>query len=206
MKLKVCGMREHDNIAAVAALKPDFMGFIFYERSQRFVGEGLDEKQLKVLNGRIKKVGVFVNPSATYIMEQVKKYHLNLVQLHGDETPSFCCELKSYGLRIIKVFRIDNHFDFSQLNDYKAHCDYFLFDTKGLDYGGTGKTFDWKLLKQYDNKMPFFLSGGIGLEHINEFKQLKGWNVFAVDINSRFEISPALKNIEKIKRFKELIQ
>jgi len=113
MKLKVCGMRDSQNIAQVTALQPDFIGFVFYESSQRFVGDKLDEEQLQTLNGKIQKVGVFVNAEKEYILEQVKKYGLDLIQLHGDETVEFCFELKSYRLKVMKVFRIDTQFDFN---------------------------------------------------------------------------------------------
>ncbi|MCH8318684.1 MAG: phosphoribosylanthranilate isomerase [Bacteroidetes bacterium] len=260
IKLKVCGMRDRENIAELSALQPDYMGFIFYKGSKRFVDDQLDENQLIALNKKIKKVGVFVNATRNYILKQVDKYHLDYVQLHGDETAQFCKELKSVrwkhkapnSQKIVKVFRVDQHFDFNQLTSYQPYCDFFMFETKlplspeystigsgqvgesepkgwqspplggvggGLYYGGTGIAFDWKLLEKYNNKVPFFLSGGISLENINQIKNLKrlwgssGYSggshlspqIHAVDINSRFEIAPGLKDIARIKRFKKLL-
>jgi phosphoribosylanthranilate isomerase len=202
MKVKVCGMRESANIEAVLALKPDFLGFIFSEKSPRYAGEMLDENLLKSFPKTTKKVGVFVNASLDVILKNVKKYSLDIVQLHGDETPVFCQTLRNKGVSIIKAFSIDNTFNFNRLNNYKLHCDYFLFDTKGENPGGNGVAFDWDLLKNYDNEKPFFLSGGISPNNLEKISHLpSGLNLYAIDINSRFEIEPGLKNSEEISRF-----
>ena len=201
-KIKVCGMKYGDNIKEVAALAPDYMGFIFYPKTKRYVGE-LDELLLKDL-GDIKKVAVVVNTSVAEIEEKVKRYGFDYVQLHGDETAGFCKELKEKGIHIIKAFQVDDAFDFKLVDAYKPYCDFFLFDTKSKGYGGAGKSFNWEVLKRYDNEIPFFLSGGIGLENVEEIKKLKGLNIHALDINSRFEIEPALKDTDKIKEFIKL--
>ena len=201
MKLKICGMKYGSNIEAVAALQPDYMGFIFYEKSKRFVGESLDEEFLSSLDKNILKVGVFVNQTKEYILAKAKRYGLSVLQLHGDESPEFCSALKNERYTLIKVFQADEHFDFAVIEPFKKTVDYFLFDTKSEGYGGTGKKFDWSLFEKYDNEIPIFLSGGIDPESIDEIKKLKHLNIHALDINSKFETEPALKDIEKIKKF-----
>lgn len=201
IKLKVCGMRNSINIQSLLEVQPDYMGFIFYEKSPRYVGEELDTELLKTLPRNIRKVGVFVNAHPDLLLRTVKKYNLDMVQLHGNETPEVCRGLRSRGLTIIKAFSISEGFNFSRLNNYKSHCDYFMFDTKGETLGGTGQSFNWEILKNYDNQKPFFLSGGISPVHAEMVGELKGLNLHAVDINSKFETSPGLKNIEKIKTF-----
>lgn len=200
-KLKICGMRNSTNIQSLLAVNPDYMGFIFYEKSPRYAGEELDAELLKSLPKNVKKVGVFVNAHPDYILKNVKKFSLDLVQLHGNETPEVCRGLRSRGLTIIKAFSIGEGFNFSRINNYKNFCDYFLFDTKGQTYGGTGQAFDWDVLKNYDNEKPFFLSGGISPVHVEMISELKGLNIHAIDINSHFELSPGLKNVEKVKTF-----
>jgi phosphoribosylanthranilate isomerase len=201
MKIKVCGMKNPSNIREIADLGPDYMGFIFYGKSKRNVG-ALDEKLLLSLMD-VLKVGVFVNAPLDFILTQAIKFGFTFIQLHGDETPTDCKKLKETGLGIIKAFSMEENFDFEKLKDYKPYCDYFLFDTKGENYGGTGKKFNWDILKKYDNKIPFFLSGGIDLDQAEEIKKLKGLNIHAIDINSRFEIEPGLKDVGKVKRFIE---
>ena len=208
MKLKVCGMKYLENIQQVAALQPDYLGFIFYEKSKRnFDGD------MPSLPDNIKRVGVFVNASLTTILEKVKKYKLNALQLHGDETPEFCNLLKIEMIKsrqniceLVKVFSVGNNFDFSLLKPYEDLVDYFLFDTKGKEKGGNGVVFNWQLLEKYSSQKPYFLSGGIGLEEIDNLKSFREIEAFkycyALDVNSRFEDSPGLKNIEKLKEFK----
>ncbi|MEI9921820.1 MAG: phosphoribosylanthranilate isomerase [Bacteroidota bacterium] len=186
IKLKICGMRDAANIRAVAELKPDYMGFIFYEKSPRFVGTDF---KIPVKNA----VGVFVNESTERILEK----DVSIVQLHGDETPAQCQELKDKGLTVIKAFSIDDDFDFAKTKDYKV--DYFLFDTKGQYYGGNAKAFNWNKLREYDQKIPFFLSGGLNAENLKDLGTLKGMNLYAIDLNSGVEDSPGVKNIGKIK-------
>lgn len=230
MKLKVCGMKYKDNIIEVAKLQPDYLGFIFYEKSSRFF-EGIIPDVPK----SIKKVGVFVNASIEYILEKIITHNLQLVQLHGNEAPEYCNKLrvrhsefiseshheilnqvqndtekkpiKPDTIEIIKVFSIKDDFDFSKLEPYEGVCDYFLFDTKGKLPGGNGLTFNWDVFNDYTSTKPFFLSGGIGLDEIENLKGFK--NVVAskychtIDVNSKFEIEAGLKNIETLEEFKK---
>lgn len=205
MKIKVCGMRDTANLAELLELKPDFIGFIFYDKSPRFVGEILDEEFVKNIPKPIKKVGVFVNANPDFILRNVKKYDLQFVQLHGNETPDFCRTLKMRGANIIKAFSVDENFNFATLNNYKPHCDFFLFDAKGSHPGGNGITFNWDVLKRYDNDKPFFLSGGLSLENIEEVSKLEN-PIFGLDVNSKFETEPALKDIEKLKKLMEMVR
>ncbi|RFS15396.1 phosphoribosylanthranilate isomerase [Emticicia sp. C21] len=197
MKLKVCGMRDAENIKALVELKPDFIGFIFYDKSPRFVGNTLDAELIQSIPREIRKVGVFVNATVDYILQNVKKYGLNYVQLHGNETPDFCKNLRMKGINIIKAFRLDESFIFSQLNNYKPHVDFFLFDAKGDGYGGNGIAFDWSILKKYDNQKPYFLAGGISLGNLDELASITP-KPYSLDVNSKFEIEPGVKDIEKV--------
>lgn len=202
MKLKVCGMKYYDNIQAVAALQPDYLGFIFYEKSPRFF-----DSEIPDLSDQIKKVGVFVNSSIADVLEKIKRYNLDLIQLHGSESSEFCHELALLtkgSVQLIKVFAIKDHFDFNCLKDYESVCDFFLFDTKGTQPGGNGYTFDWTILKDYPSSKPFFLSGGIGLQQMDDLIKFKNLEIakycHAIDVNSQFEIKPGLKNTETIKK------
>ena len=199
MKLKVCGMRELKNIAAVSNLHPDYMGFIFWAPSSRFVSE-----VTPALEKNIKKTGVFVNAPLDYIKRTIKTHQLKAVQLHGQETPDYCNMISDFGIEIIKAFSIKNSFDFSILNNYEKCCDFFLFDSKGTFPGGNGIEFDWRILNGYASKKPFFLSGGIGLENIHQIKELLKINLplYAIDVNSKFEVIPGLKKIEELTKFK----
>lgn len=215
MKIKVCGMKEPSNIMEVVNLGIDYVGFIFYEKSPRFVQDDFCfPKGLTINTLQTKKVGVFVNHSLQIIVEKIIKYRLDLVQLHGNETADFCHHLKmkltsldsfTPQVEIIKVFNIGESFDFKQLEAYEPYINYFLFDTKGTNLGGNGVTFDWNILKNYKHKVPFFLSGGIDIQHVQEIKRLSSLPIQAVDINSRFEVSAGLKDIEKIRKFKQLL-
>ncbi|GAB3981206.1 phosphoribosylanthranilate isomerase [Spirosoma terrae] len=199
MKIKVCGLRDAENLKEIAALGPDFVGFIFYDQSPRFVGDDLNEDVVKSLPRSIRKVGVFVNASPDYILRNVKKYDFQYVQLHGNETPDYCRSLRNRGISLIKAFRVDESFNFSMLNNYKAHCDFFLFDAKGDQPGGNGITFDWSILRRYDNEKPFLISGGIGLDNLDQLDQLKGMKLYGVDVNSQVEVSPGVKDVAKVK-------
>lgn len=202
MKLKVCGMRDSQNIRELLLLNPDYMGFIFYEKSPRNVGEVLDDVLLKSFPESVQKVGVFVNASLKFVKEQATKYGLNLVQLHGDESPSYVADLFAVGIRVMKVFSVGDAFDFKQLGQYNPFVEYFLFDTKGKARGGNGEVFNWELLRNYDQKVPFFLSGGIDLDNVDELEKLEGMNIHAIDVNSKFELEPGLKDIEKVEKLK----
>ena len=202
MKVKVCGMRERANIEELIALRPSFIGFIFYEKSPRYVGEVLDEEFVKSIPRGINKVGVFVNASPDYILSVVRQYDLQYVQLHGSELPDFCRSIRQKGVNIIKAFLVDDHFNFAMLNNYKPYCDFFLFDTPGKHPGGNGASFNWQLLKRYDNEKPFFLSGGVSLDNIDEIMELsKSQRIYGVDINSKFETEPGVKDISQVKAF-----
>jgi len=200
-------MKYQDNMTQVAALQPDYLGFIFYDKSARFF-EGL----IPELSENIKKVGVFVNAEINEIIEKVNLYNLHLIQLHGNESPTFCkalgAELTSvaHPIEIIKVFSIKDEFNFEELKPYEAVCHYYLFDTKGKLPGGNGYTFNWKVLENYSSTKPYFLSGGIGLNELDKVKSFlkndRSNYCHAIDVNSRFEIEAGLKDIESIKEFK----
>lgn len=206
LQIKVCGMRDSENIKAIAALKPNYLGFIFYAKSPRFVEGIIDVEVLNQLPSSIKKTGVFVNADEEYINNCVGKYSLNAIQLHGNETPKFCANIQKLGLETIKAFQVSEEFSFDDLTPYQYCCDYFLFDTKTKAYGGSGHKFNWELLKQYDNHKPLFLSGGIDVDDVDSILNLKDLNIHAVDINSRFEIEPALKDVDQVKTFIQKIK
>ena len=202
MRLKVCGMRELENISALSELDPNYIGFIFWSESSRFVN-----KKTPPLDKKIIKTGVFVDATFDYILTKIKDHQLDAVQLHGHESFSYCKVIKDYGLKVIKSFSIKNTFDFNTLEDYENSCDYYLFDTKGKLPGGNGFTFDWKILNEYPSQKPFFLSGGIGVDNLNEIKKLVKTKlpIHAIDVNSKFETAPGNKNIELLKKFKKEI-
>lgn len=203
IKLKICGMRDAENIQGVTALSPQFMGFIFYRKSPRFVG---DDFKMPAISSDIKRVGVFVNETTEAILHAASRHGLTLIQLHGHETPEQCRELKAKGLGVIKVFSVGEDFDWSVVKPYKLVADFFLFDTKGKYYGGNAQVFDWSQLQQYDQEIPFFLSGGLSPGNIGDISQLKGMNLYALDVNSGVEDSPAVKNISKIKTVLETLK
>jgi phosphoribosylanthranilate isomerase len=204
MKLKVCGMKYVDNIRQVAELKPDYLGFIFYERSKRNF-EGI----IPEIPKGIKKTGVFVNEYLEILVSLAEEYKLEALQLHGDESVAYIQEIKKHlpKVEIIKVFGIKDTFDFSILEAYESVVDYFLFDTKGKERGGNGVVFDWTVLKNYPSTKPFFLSGGIGLQEVTAVKEISKTNlpIYAIDVNSKFETEPGLKSIKKLKKFKNEI-
>ena len=198
-------MKYLENIQEVAALQPDYLGFIFYEKSKRNFDGIIPE-----LPGSIKKVGVFVNDSIENIKTKVSKYDLDAIQLHGDESVDCISKLKqelNFQIEIIKVFGIKDHFDFEILQPYESIVDYFLFDTKGKERGGNGVVFDWTVLEKYNSTKPFFLSGGIGLQQIKEIEKIRKTDlpIYALDVNSKFEIEAGFKSVEKIKKFKDEI-
>ncbi|MGY0425396.1 MAG: phosphoribosylanthranilate isomerase [Polaribacter sp.] len=227
MKLKVCGMKYVENIRQVANLQPDYLGFIFYEKSKRNF-EGI----IPELPKSIKKTGVFVNETLEIVVSLVEEYQLDAIQLHGDASEEYIKKLKSLiaqskalfieenkhqkkkknkqvsfdkKIEIIKVFGINDVFNFNILKPYLELVDYFLFDTKGKERGGNGVQFDWKILEKYPFEKPFFLSGGIGLENVEEAKKIINSNLpmYALDINSKFESEPGVKKIEELKKFKK---
>jgi phosphoribosylanthranilate isomerase len=199
--IKICGMRDPENIMQVAALGPQYMGFIFYPNSPRFVGNDFTLPRLLPLS--IKRVGVFVNESNFTIMSKAKSLSLEFIQLHGDESVAQSQELKSSGLNVVKVFSVWDDFNFDLTKPYKKAVDYFLFDTKGKLHGGNARTFNWSVLKKYDQEIPFFLSGGLSPENVGALGDIRSMNLHALDLNSGVEVSPGLKNIEKIKTIME---
>jgi len=221
MLVKVCGMRDADNISELIKLKPDYLGFIFYGKSKRFV---TNFPEIEITSD-IKKVGVFVNETIDKVIEIVKINRLGAVQLHGNESPEYCNQLRqsemvtersrsnnndkvistslNHQIEIFKAFSVDDDFDFSKTDVYQNVCDYLLFDTKGKEYGGNGVKFNWQVLDSYKGKIPFLLSGGISKVDASEIKKIAHKAFAGIDINSGFEIEPALKNINEIKEFKQ---
>ena len=185
-------MRDPDNIRTVATLCPDFLGFIEYARSPRFVGEYFRPPEV---TPSISRVGVFVNQSLDVIKERVAFAGYDAVQLHGDETPDFCAQMRDEGLQVIKVFRIDDVFDFAETKAYSNKVDQFLFDARGKQPGGNGIRFDLRTLLRYDQQVPFFLSGGLQPETLAEdIMNLAEMNLYGVDLNSGVELEPAFKD------------
>ena len=214
IKLKVCGLTKLDQIVELVQMNIDFLGFIFYEKSPRYVLNALTLNEIKSIQHR-GKVGVFVNENIPTILEISEKAGLNYIQLHGDETDFFISELKeklNQEIKIIKVFRIpiviprneESQRFFTSLLAVQNDIDYVLFDTDSKSFGGTGKTFDWQILNELEINIPYFLSGGISEENIENIKQLE-LQPFALDINSKVEIEPGNKNINKIKIVKNLL-
>ena len=229
MKLKVCGMKYVENIQQVANLQPDYLGFIFYEQSKRNF-EGI----IPEFSNSIKKTGVFVNEYIEIVISLVEEYRLDAIQLHGDESVDYIINLKKQlaenralfieenktikkkknqhyisknEVEIIKVFGIKDEFNFDVLKPYLDVVDYFLFDTKGKERGGNGTKFDWSVLEKYPFKKPFFLSGGIGLQDVEEVQKNMKSNlpIYALDVNSKFESKPGIKKIEELNKFKQSV-
>lgn len=196
--VKVCGMRDAAALAAVAALGPDFLGFIFAPASSRFVGEALAPELVLALPPSIWKVGVFVNETTATILATAQRFGLGAVQLHGQETPAQCEALGEAGLLIIKAFSVGATVDFTLLLPYVPHCDFFLFDTKGAAPGGNGAVFDWNLLSTYNLPVPYLLAGGLGLEHAAELAALRLPGLVGVDLNSCFETAPGVKDAGRL--------
>jgi phosphoribosylanthranilate isomerase len=203
MKIKVCGLKYPENVLAVTALQPDYIGFIFYGPSPRFVGEQVN--LIPALPSSIKKTAVFVNESPEKIVDLINNCGFDAIQLHGSESPEFCGQLKRV-TTVIKAFGVSEQFDFNKLQAYAANVDYFLFDTKTVIHGGSGESFDWALLQQYRLNIPFFLSGGISLDNLGEIGLIDHPQFFGVDLNSRFETSPGLKDINRLEKAFDLIK
>lgn len=201
MKVKICGIADKANMLEILTLKPDLMGFIFYAKSPRYMREKIIPGDLEPFPASIKKTGVFVNESSEAILELAELYGLDFIQLHGDEGPGFCSELQSSGLRIIKAFRLRDGFDFNVLPGYTHACEYFLFDSETVNYGGSGKKFNWEILESYKLDHPFFISGGIGPQDIFSILDLAHPALCGIDLNSRFELSPGVKNSYEIGKF-----
>jgi phosphoribosylanthranilate isomerase len=213
MKIKVCGMKYPENMSEVASLKPDYMGFIFWEPSARSFSGSLPS-----LPSQVRKVGVFVNEAILSILEKTAEYSLDLIQLHGDETPEYCASLRNalngvYSseknsdrlVGIIKAISMGGPYPFDELRAYQGSVDYFLFDSKGPLPGGNGYAFDWRLLRNYNLDTPYFLSGGIGMKELENLRNFMSTPLAekccAIDVNSAFEIEPGLKDPERLQNF-----
>jgi phosphoribosylanthranilate isomerase len=199
--IKVCGLRDLQNIKDLAALKPDYMGFIFYEPSKRYFEAGSFGTLPSDLPESIKKVGVFVDSELSYIMAKVQLFGLRIVQLHGEESPAFCATIKAKGIEVWKAIGLSENVDLAFLNTYSGSIDAFLFDTKSPEKGGTGIQFNWDILKTYTLDIPFMLAGGISLENLDQaIAATTGLKLKGFDLNSKFEISPGFKNIAALKQ------
>ena len=222
-------MKYVENIQQVAELNPDYLGFIFYEKSKRNF-EGI----IPEFSNSIKKTGVFVNEYIEIVISLIEEYRLDAIQLHGDESVDYVIKLKMQlaenralfieenkqikkkknqhyisknQIEIIKVFGIKDIFNFDVLQPYLEVVDFFLFDTKGKERGGNGVQFDWSILEKYPYDKPFFLSGGIGLQDVEEVQKIMKSDlpIYALDVNSKFESKPGLKNINEVKNFKNTL-
>jgi len=204
MKIKVCGLREPGNIREVIAIQGiDLIGMIFYSKSPRYVDLNIppfDQAELK----NIGKVGVFVNEQPEVIVDKCRTFSLEYIQLHGNETPGYLRDLKQIlppETKFIKAFSIGSEFDLSLTSGFEGLCEYFLFDSPAKGFGGSGKSFDWEILSRYDGSTPFLLSGGIGPESIGSLRNFKHPLFAGVDLNSRFETAPAMKNAALLSEF-----
>jgi phosphoribosylanthranilate isomerase len=207
MRVKVCGMTSTQQVHQLEEMGVEFAGFIFYRKSPRYVFKSMPANEIKQIKGKINKVGVFVNADADEVLRTVDECGLYLVQLHGDENPRVCERIANY-VSVIKVFRMseDDNIEW-KIREYHESADMFMFDTEGAGYGGTGKKFNWELLKEQNIHKPFFLSGGITLgdaEKLKAFQQeAVAKDLFAIDINSKFEVMPGVKDLDKVRTFVE---
>jgi phosphoribosylanthranilate isomerase len=205
MRVKVCSLTQLGQVEALDDAGVEFVGFMFYQKSPRYLGNLLSPDDVRKARWKTNKVGVFVNPTYEEVMRSADAYGLHMVQLHGDETPKFC-ERVSEQLETIKAFRVapDDNIEW-RVRNYSGSCDIYLFDTAGQQYGGSGRKFDWELLMNTQISKPFILSGGIGpddVENIRRFHEgAAGSKLFAVDVNSKFEVHPGVKNIELLTPF-----
>lgn len=212
LKIKVCGMKYADNIQQIALLSPDYLGFIFYPKSPRNFDANIPR-----ISDKIKKTGVFVNAELDFVISKVKQHGFKAIQLHGSETAEYCEQLKKFlvvetevgcTVEVFKVFGIKDSFDFSVLTAYENSVDYFLFDTKGKAKGGNGYAFDWGVLRNYPSSKPIILSGGIGVEELDKIEQILKTDlpIYGLDLNSKFELKPALKDVELLESFFEKLK
>ncbi len=210
MKIKICGLKYPENILDISNLKPDYLGFIFYDKSKRYVLADNDVAFSNFMFNnefRLQKVGVFVNEDQKNVIRLATMFDIQILQLHGDESPAYCEELQLLGFEVIKAFGIDEQFDFSSLDEYENTCSYFLFDTKTSSYGGAGIHFDWNLLKQYHLNKPIFLSGGLELNDIPTIHDLlNDIPIHALDFNSKLEIDFGVKDVNKCRELIAIIR
>jgi phosphoribosylanthranilate isomerase len=207
MKIKVCGNTLPQQVNALDDMGVTFAGFIFYPKSPRYMAQKISPEKMRQIKGKIIKVGVFVNPTHDELMKTVEDYRLDMVQLHGDESPKFCDKIADY-ISVIKAFRLSENDSIMHMTQpYAEMCDFFMFDTLGAGYGGTGKKFDWSVLQKAPPLKPYFLSGGIepgDEKKLGNFLETDaGEKLFAVDINTKFEIGPGVKDLNSIKKFAE---
>ncbi len=200
LKVKICGLKYPSNILEVVALNPDFMGFVFYPKSPRYA-EPFDISYLNSIPKSIKKIGVFVNETLENVLTTVYKYKLDGVQLHGKEMVEMCNELRKTGLIVIKAFPIAEAYNFKVTKAYEGVCDYFLFDTKTDAFGGSGLKFNWKMLDEYKGETSFLLSGGIAADDADAILKIEHSKFVGIDLNSKFEVSPGLKDVKLLKGF-----
>lgn len=199
MRVKICGLTKLDNAMEIAALGPDMIGFIFHPGSPRYANVHEVRKIVKALPEDITTVGVFVNRPLQHVMDVMRLTGLDAVQLHGYEDVQTCAILKEAGYQVIKVFHVESDIDFEKVEPYTPHCDLFLFDTKTKKYGGSGKHFNWEILQYYPFDTPFFLSGGIGPADLEQIRSLDLPNLTGIDVNSKIETLPGVKNVNKAK-------
>lgn len=205
MLVKVCGMREPGNIEKVAQLGVDMMGFIFYPKSPRFASQSVART---AADKNVCRVGVFVNESVELISDKILQFDLNAVQLHGNESRELCEQLHEQNglLKVIKAISVSTAGDIQKYKEYVGAVDYFLFDTKCKTVGGSGQQFDWQVLENYDGDVPFILSGGIGPEDVERIRNFHHPKCIGIDLNSKFEMEPGLKDVEMLKTFLENIE
>jgi phosphoribosylanthranilate isomerase len=206
MLLKVCGLRERENVAAIAAIKPQWMGFIFSPVSPRYYNDASEPASIASIPKGIYKTGVFVNADEEKVMNLHNQHQLDYIQLHGYESVEFCKNLSSKGIKIIKAFALTPEFDFSMTEDYAPYASLFLFDSAGKLLGGNGVQFNHALLKGKRFSKPFLLSGGIGPDDVPALKNLHHPDMIGVDVNSRFEDAPGLKNVSALELFSQQIK
>lgn len=199
ISLKVCGLTRPSDFTLLQKMGVDYGGIIFYPKSPRYAVGKLNPEAVRNNKG-IQKVGVFVNEDQEEIQSKIKEFGLDAVQLHGNESVELCQALK-FETTVIKAFRVKEKSDLELAKDYEGSCDYFLFDTAGKDYGGNGILFNWEILKDYSLTTPFFLSGGIGLEQVEALQKLNLPKLAAIDVNSKFEIEPGIKDLNLIQEF-----
>ena len=203
MNIKVCGITQLKQLQQLEGLNIDFAGLIFYKDSPRYMGDKIDKAALKNSDFDLKKVGVFVNPEMIDVLDAIDEYGLDVVQLHGNESAEMCDDL-SGEVEVIKAFSVDAKSNIDEMiAEYDAVCDYYLFDTAGKDPGGNGEKFDWKILTKAKIEKPFFISGGISVDDIAALKKFKHPDFFGVDVNSRFEKEPGVKDMALVLQFKQ---
>jgi len=199
-KVKICGLKEPGNITAIMRLHPDYMGFIFHNPSPRNIGEITDELRiaLKAIPEEVRKVGVFVNEEIHKILELGQQLDLQMIQLHGEESPDYCARIRENGFEVIKVIKTGMEKINNSIKEYQTTADYFLFEKEGRFAGGNNEVFNWKILEEIQINKNFFLSGGISPANYQQTFDIKNRNLFALDINSGFEVEPGLKDVEKV--------